>query len=239
MRSILSLPLLLCAASTLAQPVVVVPGSLANVEGNTSSTNPFGLGSSHFQQVISASEFGAFGAATARIDQIWFRLDGNASTNFLASYGVGISFSTTTRMPDGLDVNFANNVGIDFTRVYSAGGIPFQADYVPGALPQPFSLGFLFSTPFDYVPSRGNLLMDIQASAGILNPQPIDAQSVFGDWTSSVYDHTGAGTIGIADTGGLVIRFDVTLVPEPPPSAMFFFAVLTLAGFLRLRHISP
>jgi hypothetical protein len=93
---------------------IVVPNSLANVEGNSNNSYPFnisnvGLPSQHYQQVFSASQFAAIGGPIS-ITQILFRADsvfGAAFSSTLPS--IRIDMSTTAQSPDGLLLSFAGN----------------------------------------------------------------------------------------------------------------------------------
>lgn len=217
-----------------AQTVPVVPGGLANVEGNSSSLTPFGLGGSYFQQVFSASEFASLGAPTGRIDSIRFRLDASAGQNMVLnlSGGLEVFMSTTTRSPDGLSPTFGENESSDGEIVFMAGpNLPILANYVPGATPQPFGLLIPLQHPFFYVPSMGNLLLSIRTSGGMtFNPVALDAQLTPADGISSVFASSELATSGTLSTLGLATRFDIAPIPEPPSSLLILIAVLALAG---------
>jgi len=227
--------LLAWAVMTEAAQQVVVPGGLANVEGNSSSMVPFGVGGSRFQQVFSASEFSLSGAPTGRIENIWFRLDANAGGNMVANYpGLEISLSTTSQSPDALSPLFADNSGTDQKIVY-LGSTVFSATYVPGAAPQPFVFGLNLSTPFDYVPSRGNLLLQIRTSGGMFSPVPLDAQSLSGDSTSTVFASSEIATSGTPTPLGLVVRFDIVPIPERASLTLLGLGCALLLGMFRGR----
>src|SRR2546423_12678815 len=88
------------AAPTKADQQVVVPNGLANVEGNSSMSDPFNSQSFRYQQVFDASQFAFLGGGTARIDTLSFRIDG-ASTNDVILFfgGASVVLSTTQRKP--------------------------------------------------------------------------------------------------------------------------------------------
>ena len=199
-------------AMALGQGSVVVPNGFGNVEGNSSTSDPFSSSSFRFQQVFSASQFGS---SPFLINSISFRIDGASSGNVLYSFGGGaVQLSTTTRTPDSLSPVFADNIGSDVATVRS-GAFSFGGLFQSGANPQPF--GQTISTdPFFYNPAAGNLLVDIIAGGGLtLFPGSLDAQNTFGDSISRVYANTAGASSGSADTLGLVTRFNVTGVPEP------------------------
>lgn len=219
-------------ALALAQGTVVVPNSLANVEGNSSTSDPFSSSSFRFQQVFSASQFGS---APFMINNLSFRIDGAPSGNVLYSFGGGtIQFSTTARNADSLSPVFADNIGSDVTTVRS-GAFSFGGLFQSGANPQPF--GQTISTaPFFYNPAVGNLLVDITAGGGLtLFPGALDAHSVAGDSISWVYANSESALSGVAETRGLVTRFTIVAVPEPTSWVLTLTGLIMFYAFGRRR----
>ena len=200
------------ALAALAQGVVVVPNGFGNVEGNSSTSDPFTSSSFRFQQVFSASQFGT---TPFFINNIRFRMDGASSGDVLYSFGGGtVQFSTTTRTADNLSSVFADNIGSDVTTVRN-GAFSFGGTFQPGASPQPFGQTISVS-PFLYNPAQGNLLLDIRGRSGlVLFPGALDAESTVGDSVSWVFASSELPTFGNVSTLGLITRFDVALVPEP------------------------
>jgi len=198
---------------------VVVPGGLANVEGN-SSVNDFMTASSfRMQMVFNASQFGFLSSSPGLsniINSISFRPDGASSGDVLSVFGGGsVTLSTTPRGPDNLSSVFADNIGADAVTVYS-GGVTFGGSYFPGQSPQPFGNSLIATTPFNYIPSHGNLLVDIRAGGGqILLPGALDSQNAVGDSVSRVFASSSSAVSGVADSLGPVGRFSFTIVPEP------------------------
>jgi len=208
---------LACAAS--AQEVqVVVPGHLAGVEGNSSASDPFNSTSFRFQQVFDASQFAIPEGAMGRIDGIAFRIDGASTEQVLFSFGGStVTLSTTTRQPDGLSSVFVENRGMDSVTIWN-GPVALGSMAVPGAMPQdwPFLGNFPVTEDFFYIPSQGNLLLDVAASGGqAFLPGALDAHALSGDSISWVFSTDGNSPVGTVQTLGLVTRFDITIIPEP------------------------
>ena len=92
---------------------VVVPNAQATVEGNTTGLPTFAClqlsSSARYQQVYRGSEVGS-----GIITQIAFRQDGDSGLAFgpVTISGVTITLSSTSKGPDTLSQNFADNVGL-------------------------------------------------------------------------------------------------------------------------------
>jgi hypothetical protein len=92
----------------------------------------------------------------------------------------------------------------------------FGNTYVSGANPQPFGNSIGSQVPFWYVPSQGNLLLDIRGVSGrTVFPGDLDAVVASGDSISRVVALSNFAGSGTPDTLGLVTRIDFTVVPEP------------------------
>jgi len=169
----------------------VVPGGGANVEGNSSMADPFNSTTFRFQQVFDASQFAWIGNATARIDSISFRIDGGSTNNVILFFGgASAVLSTTQKSPDALSTTFADNRGPNAVTIFS-GAISFAGDPVPGGPPYPFNETIQGATAFFYVPSQGNLLLDMAGAGGrAFLPGSLDAELVSGDSISSVFRST-------------------------------------------------
>jgi len=206
---------LACAAS--AQEVqVVVPGHLAGVEGNSSASDPFNSTSFRFQQVFDASQFAIPEGAMGRIDGISFRVDGAETDDVVLFFGGStVVLSTTPREPDGLSAVFAENRGPDALAVWN-GAISISGDPALGMSPAPFNPVLPVTEDFFYIPSQGNLLLDVAASGGqAFLPGALDAHALSGDSISWVFSTDGNSPVGTVQTLGLVTRFDITIIPEP------------------------
>jgi hypothetical protein len=238
-RSVFSLPLgaviLLTAHHGAAQSTFVVPGGLANTEGNSSMSDVFTTTSSfRMQQVFDASEFAFLGGGTGQINNLSFRLDGTATDSPTYTYGnVTIRLCTTAKTPDSLTPVFSENLGPDALTVFT-GSATFGSAFLPAPSPQQFFTQFNFATAFRYSAAMGNLLVDIQAGgADRFGSGGLDAQAVAGDFTSRVFATSALNTSGTLDTSGLVTRFGITPVPEPAP---ILLTALGVAVFLFRRR---
>lgn len=238
------LTLLFCVGTALAQNFQqVLPGGLANVEGNSSLAEPFNSPSFRFQQVFAASEFAYLGpGTTARVDLITFRIDGaSASQVALFFGGSSVALSSTQRGVDELSQVFADNLGSDAVSVWS-GALSLGSFAQPGAMPQAwqFQGSIPVTTPFYYNPAMGNLLLDIVAAGGrAFLPGALDAQNIAGDSVSTLFALDGNSSIGIADTRGLVVRFDITIVPEPDTWLLVTAAAAALFAVRRWNCFGP
>jgi Immunoglobulin I-set domain len=221
----IGLPLILSAVATFAQTnILIVPNSLATVEGDSGNSYPFNIGTNstmRYQQVYAASQFGALPPGGTNLIGIAFRLDAGWPPFSSTLPAVQINLSITTKAPDGLSTTFANNVGADDTVVFSG---PLSLSSSGSGSPAPFDIVILFSTQFFYNPDRGNLLLDVRNFGGGSISQP-DATSVTGDSVSRVYGPVATSTGG-ADTAGLVTEFiyrtagQAPAVTNPPQSQL-------------------
>ena len=218
---------------------IVVPNAQAAAEGNDANLGPFFDTSVRYQQVYSASQFGASGPVT--ISQIAFRPDGADSGASLIIFfnSVQIDLSTTTRTPTTLSTTFADNVGSDNATVFNSfvfSNFPITG---PAGGPKDFTVAFNI-TPFTYDPSSGNLLLDVRAfeSGGGISDN-LDAQSG-GPFTAHV-DASGIGSsTGDVFTTGLVTRFEVRpAVQVAEPSTLPLAAVAMLVAMGALRRLNP
>ncbi len=210
----------LAISVAMAQPVqIVVPNGLANVEGNASMSDFLNSSSFRMQMVFDASQFAALPNSpnlTNSFNSIGFRLDGGSTQDVVYFFGgASVTLSTTTRTPGNLSPVFADNVGPDAVTILDQ-AVGFGSTYQPGTAPQPFDTMIIATAPFFYSPSRGNLLVDITAAAGLVQLSgAFDAQNATGDSVSRVFAVNGNSLSGTPDTLGLVTRFDFTVVPEP------------------------
>jgi hypothetical protein len=192
-----------------------VPNAFETAEANEASeflTGDPRSASVRYQQVFSASQFSQGGSIT----EIAFRPEAARGTAFSGTLSnVRIALSTTSRMPDGLDESFADNVGLDETVVYN-GNLTLSSAGVagPGGT-RAFDIVITLNTSFAYDPSLGNLLLDFQRDGSSLNPLGVsfNAHDQADDSISRAFGSRASPTaeFGI-DTVGLVARF--TLVPE-------------------------
>jgi hypothetical protein len=198
---------------------LVVPQSLANVDGNVNNYHPFGepVGVARYQQVYGASEFAAFNSPITILG-LAFRPDGvfGAPLSALHSH-VDIRLSTTSKLPDGLSATFSENIGVDETTVYS-GPLPLTTNAIgPPGGPYAFDFFIPLTTPFVYDPAGGSLLFDM-LTAGLTSPNSIFVVDAHDDPNDAISRVWGAGLVGDIDplsgtTIGVVTKF--IIVPEP------------------------
>jgi hypothetical protein len=196
------------AAMTRAQTPtfpLVAPTSATGTEGATSTAIPFG--STLARHVLYAYGGDAVGYATPiRIGAIELRADGATPGGSVAgSYNFTLSCSTGVNAPNALSTTFAANHGGDRILVRT-GALAVPAPAV-GQLPNDFSLHIPFTTPFEWDPRNGPLLLDFAYNA---------ATPAFGAW-----DAEGAPN----SVGGLAANGAATATAT---------SVLTTAPVLRL-----
>jgi hypothetical protein len=222
---------------------IVAPHAQESLEGNSNNGLPFDakyFGPTRTQQVYASSEFASWDGPQY-INQIVFRQDINGVPFKATLEGVRIALSTTDRPVDGLGTTFADNVGADESVVYS-GELPiFSMVDTTGGRPRALDIAINLQTPFLYDPSRGNLLLDI-TNPSLVESSVMDAQEIGGDGTSRIYAYGADLSQGIADSIGLVTRFQTggpeglpqpplpTTVPEPGPIAVLGLGLVILVA---------
>lgn len=217
---------------------VVVPNTLATVEGNDSNFGPFFSNSVRYQQVYSASQFPT-GPLT--ITQIAFRPDGSVAdpSLFIRFDAVRIDLSTTTSTPSTLSTLFADNVGADDTTVFNSFVFVNTPVTGPAGGPKDFIVTFDLSTPFTYDSSAGDLLLDVTANesgGGISAPFDAETNSPF---TAHVDAASSAATSGSPFATGLVTQFQFATVPEPSTLALALLGTLVgLSARARRRLVA-
>jgi hypothetical protein len=224
-------------ASALPAATVYAPGGADAAEGNSNSALPFyascapclpSQGGGRYQQVFSQSLFGA-SAEPLLITAIAFRLDAMvAESAASATYpDLEIRLSTTSATPATLSATFGANVGANEVLVYD-GLLTLTAPASSGPL-RPFALVITLQTPFLYLPSGGNLLLDIVNRDGSLpgtSMPALDATNA-ASTLGRVYQQAaqlGSASGTVQANWGLITRFEVATVPEP--------ATLTSVGSL-------
>jgi len=222
-----SLLMLLCAPLARAD-VVVVPNTLAAMEGNDNNFGPFFNNSVRYQQVYSASQFPS-STGPLMITQIAFRPDGSVTDPSLIIRfdSVRIDLSTTSRTPSTLSTLFANNVGADDVMVFNSFEFVNAPVTGPPGGPKDFTVTFGLN-PFIYDPSAGNLLLDVRAfeSGGGISA-PFDAQSN-NPFTAHVDAPSISAASGSPFATGLVTQFQFTPVPEPSTLVLNSLGVLLI-----------
>ena len=153
------LVLLLVTALLPAQTIQVVPGYLANKDGNSSGAYPFGYTTCRTQQVVTAS---ALCRVSALLTGLAMRRDGTGTGNMLARQvpNFKVELGTTTASPGSLNTTFAANRTGTMTTVFS-GNYNLPAN--PPANPGPFNIKWTWTKPVIFLANQGNLLIDITA----------------------------------------------------------------------------
>lgn len=191
---------------------IVVPNSLATLEGDGNFSIPFGAtstGSIRYQQVFDASDFASL-PGPSFISQIAFRLDASFSAVFSETIlNIQINLSTTASAPDAMSNFFAINVGSDETVVFSGALAMSSLDTGPPAGPKDFDIVINLQTPYLYDPMAGNLLMDVRNFQTLppFTVPPFDSSGLSGDSISHIENRPVTVNGGGNDTRGLVAQF--------------------------------
>jgi len=246
--AVAGLVLLLAQSALATTDLFIVPGGLADVEGNGNNTIPFvgsALATVRYQQVYAASAFGVSGPCL--IKQIAFRPDATFGVAFSSTItNLQIDLSTTSVGPGGLSSSFAANVGANDQVVFNGSLALSSACTGPVGGPKNFDIVIDLQNPFSYDPGSGNLLLDVRRfTAGVFYETAFDSDSTGSAMSraSTLLNDAGvySPTASFLDSVGLVTRFTVTPVPEPGTAAVLAVGALGLAGrFWRpARCITP
>jgi hypothetical protein len=227
--------LLLLYTAFATADTIVVPNSVATVEGNDNNFGPFFDNSVRYQQIYSASQFPT-STVPVEITGISFRPDGSVTDPSLIVFfdSVRIDLSTSSKTPGTLSTVFADNVGADNKTVFNSFVFDHAPVTGPAGGPKDFTLTFSI-TPFLYDPSAGDLLMDVRAfesSGGI--SAALDAESGSG-FTSHVDAPDIVAASGSAFGTGLVTQFQFTSVPEPSTAVLFLLGAMLVGAGIRSR----
>ncbi len=218
---------------------ITVPNEFFNRIGNSASELPFdtGTNSIRYQQVFDASQFGQIGPGGAVITMLSFNVAASGQGFDTTLPSIRIDLSTTTKLPDALSPTFADNVGADDAIVFGTGPLSIRAGGPAGGA---FDIHVPLARPFFYLPSAGNLLLDVRNFGGG-NTTFFDGVFTVGDSVSMVYGTPadGSGSVNSSDgrlnTFGLITRFEGTLVPEPAPLLLLILGLCAVALAARRR----
>ena len=206
--------LTLLVSPALQADTVVVPNSLAAVEGNWGNDWPLNFPyarGQRYQQAYVASEFPAYPIV---ISEIRFRPDATEGNAFSATLpDIQINLSTTAAAVGSLSALYASNVGSDDTEVVSRGTLALSSSDT-GTPTRDFDVVISLTTPFRYDPSLGNLLMDVRNYGGGVTTQ-LDAEVASGAPVGRVWGFYGDVNSVMAHSVqsiGLVTQF--TYTPE-------------------------
>jgi len=192
---------------------------------------PFGFSyNAEYQQVYNSDGFS--GPITITGLEV-YNTQFNSSATQTPSGTYDIHLSTTIADSTTISPVFVANIGLGNTEVFN------------GNINQPWAFGdtlFIpFSTPFNYNPLLGNLLLDVVGS-GIFTPDGFIGFDVKSGSTLStrVYSPGGVSTpVGIADKGlGLTTTFVTGTIPEPSflPIQGAALCLLAVGRFVRRKR---
>jgi hypothetical protein len=215
---------------------IFAPSAYQHIEAPYNEYIPFSLPSSRYQQVFSASQFGAISNG-GWITEILFRVDTPNGYGFREVLpNLQINLSTTSRGPDELSATFSDNIGADDMVVFGPGSASIES-FVHIGSPQLFLIDFPLSNRLYYEPAKGNLLMDVRlyqgASFGAV--PSFDAVDNVGDSISRAYGDITA-TSGFRDSSGLVTMFLAIPIPEPSTLALLLSGTVYLGWWYRRKR---
>ena len=147
------------SADTDAEHILVIPNGFDTLEGNSwrgwEDSSPQGV---RGQSLISPLQFRSLGQAVW-ITAVRERPDVQvAAPRQSTLYGYEVRLSTTSKTPETMSSEFAGNIGLDETVVFSGDLISSTAGR-DGL--EDFDYVLEFQRPFYYDPSKGALLMDV------------------------------------------------------------------------------
>jgi hypothetical protein len=208
-------------------------GALLTVQppGDTSQFNfwPANNIGMRWQQVYDDS---FFGSSAVTINSLAFFAMDTGTISYGSSFLVRLS--TTATEPGSLSTTFNNNLGADLTTVFSGPVTLVSVQNTWNTI--------AFTTPFDYDPSLGNLLVEIShdpAVSGVSLHMMAYQQTPIG-LERVAFDSFGSGsslTQGVSfGFGELVTRFDVSAASATVPEPSSFVSLIGLGlSFLGLR----
>ena len=200
---------------------IVVPNAQTNSSGNLQNGGPPTPFPGVSQMLYASSQF----TGPITITDISFRPKVGTGPVAIDYGNVSVYLSTSTKSPDESSANrmsetFADNIGPDFTLVFSANGIILTSPGCSGPGVCPFDLTNHLTTPFLYNPANGNLLLQVVSSGfqAVISTSAIDAMQ-FGSSGGLIAEVAGFGsttaTTGMFNPRGLIAQFAYSDVPEP------------------------
>jgi hypothetical protein len=193
-------------------------------EGNAYSDYPFRSPNGRLQQFYPSTAFSSSVTPAIEILSIAFRVNGQGGASLSEAFNrLTVTLSTTTRSMDQMTTSYSQNAGADAVVVFD-GPIVFNAPKSSG--PAPFDIRIPLQKGFIYDRTHGNLILDISQDRQTGGLGELDAQ------TGPYFLLYGTTSV---DRGGplgelIPTEFGYTLVPEPPPAALFTPGLLFLAA---------
>ena len=173
-----------------------------------------------FQEIYSSADFSLSGPVT--INDIAFASSSRYSAGASATYDVTIGLSNTTATVNGTGSDFAANKGSNFQTVFSG---PLVANLTGS---NSFDLVFPTS-PFQFDPSKGNLLFDIVFNSSSTATGPEDFIVNYSGQTRRVFQSFGTGSPS-TDQEGLYTQFTVSPAAVPEASTTVSLGLLLILG---------
>jgi hypothetical protein len=184
---------------------LVVPNEWSTAQGDAGNLFPlFSDKPMRYQQVFDAGQFSRLTPGGGLINRIAFRGHGPGTPFTGTVPQLQVNLSTTSKSPDNLSSTFAENVGPDDTQVFSG---PLQTAVTFTGNPTNFEVVINFTTPFNYDPAKGNLLLDVRNAQGGVEVPPLDQEldgtNATGDSVSRVYNYGNVAATAAGQTGGV------------------------------------
>lgn len=143
-----------------------------------------------------------------------------------------LSLSTTTAPLTGMSTTYAANKGADNTTVFSG------TQAITGLNNGTFDT-FFATSPFNYDPSQGNLLLDVFINSNSVALLSFVAGNISPD-TSRVFNIGGNGAATFSQGSGLQTQFTVTAISPPSgtpePGSLALLIGLGATGFAAMRR---
>lgn len=238
-----SLAVLFC--SVVFGGTIVVPNAQTNSPGNLQNGGPPVPVPGVSQMLYSSSQF----AGPISITDISFRAVAGSGPVGIDYGNVSVYLSTSPKSPDGGSANrasetFADNLGPDFTLVFSGNSIILNSPGCSGPGVCPFDLTNHLTKPFLYNPANGNLLLEVVSTGfrDVLGTSAIEAMQ-FGP-TGGLISEVAAFGSTTATTGtffprGLIAQFAFSDVPEPASLVMTGLGLSALLWTKLRRRSGP
>lgn len=201
----------------------VLPATLANSEGNSSSSYPWSTASPC--RSMTAYDPSLLGVdRPVYIKGLSFRPNGVGPTSGSATYNFKLSLSTSIRPVESLDRAFENNHGADKTEAFDGNAGFVLANAL--TQPQPYVLYVPLQQHFRWDPDNGPLLIDIQSRSRIAgnNTRGFDGTTLPGlgrilHRTNSAAVFAEFPTTGGTQQFGLVVELDLGFDVTPSNAA--------------------